>query len=138
MRIGRNPDGRVLRLTPRAATAWRRMQATAQRDGIELIAISAFRSVRRQTQIIRQKLRSGQHIDAILRYVAAPGFSEHHTGRALDIGSPGHTELEADFARTVEFRWLKRHARRFGFHLSYPRGNRHGIGCEPWHWCWRR
>lgn len=138
VRIGRNPDGRVLRLTLRAAAAWRRLQAAAARDSIELIAISAFRSVARQTRIIRAKLATGQSIDDILRYVAAPGFSEHHTGRAIDIGTSGHLELEENFARTAAFRWLKKHARHFGFHLSYPRGNRHGIGYEPWHWCWRR
>jgi D-alanyl-D-alanine carboxypeptidase len=138
IRIGRNPDGRVLRLTPAAARAWRRMHAAAQGDGIELIAISAFRSVRRQTTLVRRKLAAGKSIDDILRYTAAPGFSEHHTGRAIDIGSPGHTELEEDFARTAAFRWLRKHAGKFGFRLSYPRHNRHGIGCEPWHWCWRR
>src|SRR6185295_16465215 len=62
VRIGRNPDGRMLRLTPRTAAAWRRMQTAAARDGIELIAISAFRSVRRQTTIIRAKLAAGQRI----------------------------------------------------------------------------
>lgn len=136
--VGRNPDGRRLRLTPDAARAWRRMRAAAEGDGIELIAISAFRSVRRQTALIRKKLAAGKAIEDILRYMAAPGFSEHHTGRALDIGSPGHTELEEAFAGTAAFRWLSRHARKFGFRLSYPRHNRNGIGYEPWHWCWRR
>jgi len=138
VRIGRSPTGRVLRLTPAAAAAWRRMQAAAARDGVVLIAISGFRSVRRQTTIIREKLATGAPIGAILRLVAAPGFSEHHTGRALDIGSAGHLTLEEDFGRTREFRWLQRHAGRFGFRMSYPRGNPHRIGYEPWHWCWRK
>lgn len=138
VRIGRNPDGRILRLTPGAAAAWRRMQPAAARDGIELIAISGFRSVHRQTRLIRQKLSAGRTIDDILRYMAAPGCSEHHTGRALDIGSPGHVELEENFERTPAFRWLSKHAHKFGFHLSYPRSNPHGIGYEPWHWCWHR
>ncbi|HVT32680.1 MAG TPA: D-alanyl-D-alanine carboxypeptidase family protein, partial [Rhodanobacteraceae bacterium] len=38
--------------------------------------------------------------------------------------------------RSPAFAWLKRHASRFGFRLSYPRRNRHGIAYEPWHWCW--
>ena len=135
--IGRNPDRRIIRLTPRAAAAWRRLQAAAERDGIELLPISGFRSVSRQTRIIRQKLRRGDAIADILRFVAAPGCSEHHTGRALDLGSPGDTTLDERFARTPAFRWLKKHAGKFGFHLSYPRRNPHGIGYEPWHWCWR-
>jgi D-alanyl-D-alanine carboxypeptidase len=138
VRIGRNPDGRILRLTPAAARAWRQMRAAAAADGLELIQISAFRSVQRQTTLIRRKLAAGKSIGEILRYMAAPGFSEHHTGRALDIGSPGHTELEEKFAQTAAFRWLRKHAGTFGFRLSYPRHNRHGIGYEPWHWCWHR
>jgi zinc D-Ala-D-Ala carboxypeptidase len=135
--IGRaKDDGRILRLAPAAAKAWRRMQAAAATDGITLLPLSAYRSVARQTLIIRRKLAAGQRITEILRVSAVPGCSEHHTGRALDLGAPGHLKLEVSFARTREFRWLKGHAARFGFHLSYPRGNRQGIAYEPWHWCY--
>ena len=135
--IGRAADdGRPVRLTPRAATAWRAMQKAAAADGIRLLPLSGYRSVARQAAIIRAKLAAGKTVTAILRLVAAPGHSEHHTGRALDIGSPSNLRLEAGFARTREFRWLFAHARKFGFRLSYPRKNRHGIGYEPWHWCW--
>lgn len=135
--IGRSPSGRRLLLTPRAAAAWRRMRDAAARDHIELIAISGFRSIARQTEIIRAKLAAGEAIADILRRVAAPGYSEHHTGRALDIGGPGHLDLEPDFHRTSAFRWLQRHAGRFGFHLSFPPRNPHRIAYEPWHWCWK-
>jgi D-alanyl-D-alanine carboxypeptidase len=135
--IGRSPAGRLIRLAPRAAAAWRRMQAAAAGDGIELRPISGFRSVARQTTLIRRKLAAGARVENILRFVAAPGCSEHHTGRALDLGTPADLELDELFARTAAFRWLEHNAERFGFHLSYPRGNVHGIGYEPWHWCWR-
>jgi zinc D-Ala-D-Ala carboxypeptidase len=136
--IGRAADdGRSLRLTPNAAQAWRKMQSGAAAVGVTLVPLSAFRSVARQTLIIRRKLARGQQIADILKVSAVPGCSEHHTGRALDLGAPGHLKLEVSFARTPEFRWLRKHAGRFGFHLSYPRGNRQGIAYEPWHWCWR-
>jgi len=136
--IGRaRDDGRILKLTPTAARAWRKMQAAASTAGLTLLPLSAFRSVARQTTIIRRKLARGESIEAILRVSAVPGCSEHHTGRALDLGAPGHLALEVLFARTREFRWLRRHAADFGFHLSYPRNNRQGIAYEPWHWCWR-
>ena len=136
--IGRaRDDGRILRLTPAAAKAWRKMQAAAATAGVSLLPLSAFRSVARQTAIIRRKLARGERIEDILRVSAVPGCSEHHTGRALDLGAPGHLKLEVSFARTREFRWLRRHAKIFGFQLSYPRGNRQGIAYEPWHWCWR-
>jgi D-alanyl-D-alanine carboxypeptidase len=135
--IGRAADDRkILRLTPRAAAAWRRMQTAATAEGITLLPLSAFRSVARQTTIIRRKLARGQAIAAILRVSAVPGCSEHHTGRALDLGAPDHLALEISFSRTPAFRWLTRHAARFGFRLSYPRGNPSGISYEPWHWCW--
>ncbi len=136
--IGRAPDdGKILRLAPRAAAAWKKMRDAAARDGIVLLPLSGFRSVARQTKIIRKKLAAGRELADILRWVAAPGFSEHHTGRALDIGSPEYCELDEHFARTAAFRWLRRRAGGFGFVMSYPRGNRHGIAYEPWHWCWR-
>ena len=130
-------DGKYLRLAPRAAAAWRRMRMAGAKDGVELLPLSGYRSVRRQSQIIRNKLAAGEKIDDILRLVAAPGFSEHHTGRAIDIGDPEDTSVEESFARTRAYRWLRRRASEFGFHLSYPRGNRHRIAYEPWHWCWR-
>ena len=134
--VGRAPDdGKIVRLSPRAAAAWRRMRDAAAKDGITLLPLSGFRSVARQTKIIRGHLAQGRPLADLLRYVAAPGCSEHHTGRALDIGSPDEgAHFEASFDRTKEYRWLKRHAVRFGFRLSYPRNNPHGIGYEPWHW----
>jgi D-alanyl-D-alanine carboxypeptidase len=135
--IGRNSTGRPIKLTPRAAGAWRRLQAAAADAGIALEPLSGFRSVVRQTKNIRRKLAAGEHIEDILRFVAAPGCSEHHTGRALDLGTPEDPEPEERFARTAAFRWLAKNAARFGFCLSYPRGNPHGIGYEPWHWCWQ-
>ncbi len=137
--IGRaSDDGKILRLAPSAARAWRRMEAAAAKDGVTLLPLSAFRSVARQATIIRRKLARGQQIADILRVSALPGCSEHHTGRALDLGAPGHLKLETTFARTPEFRWLQRRAGEFGFRLSYPRHNPHGISYEPWHWCWHR
>jgi len=137
VRVARNPDGRIVRLTPRAAAAWKRMQIAASNDGVALVPVSGFRSVRRQTRNIRRKLSDGIPIGEILRFIAAPGCSEHHTGRALDLGSPDALELTEKFARTAEYRWLRKHAGKFGFRLSYPRRNSHGIGYEPWHWRWQ-
>lgn len=130
-------DGKPIRLTPRAAAAWRRMQAAAATDGLTLLPLSGFRSVARQAAIVRGHLAKGRSLADTLRFVAAPGCSEHHTGRALDLGSPDEAaHFEAAFDRTREFGWLKRRASEFGFTLSYPRHNPHGIGYEPWHWCY--
>jgi D-alanyl-D-alanine carboxypeptidase len=135
--IGRNALGKDVSLSIPAAEAWTRMLAAARVSGIELVAISGFRSIERQTEIVRQKLTAGVAIDVILRTVAAPGYSEHHTGRAVDIGTPGELALTEAFASTPAYRWLQANGPRFGFALSFPRGNPHGIAFEPWHWCFR-
>ena len=131
-------DGQPLRLSPPAARAWRQMAGAAAMEGIQLLPLSGYRSVARQAWLIRKKLAAGDSLSGILRLVAAPGCSEHHTGRAIDIGSPAGDDLAEAFARTPEYRWLSRRAASFGFYLSYPRRNTHGIGYEPWHWCWRK
>src|SRR5215467_6944440 len=89
--------GRKHRLTPAAARAWKRMRAAARRDGIGLAIVSAFRSFERQVAIIRRKIAQGQGIRRILAYSAPPGYSEHHTGCAVDVGTEGCDELEEIF-----------------------------------------
>lgn len=135
--IGLDTQGREQSLAPRAARAWTRMREAAARDGVELQIVSAFRSIEYQLGILKRKLDRGQTMEQILRVSAAPGYSEHHSGRALDITTSGFVALEEEFESSSAFAWLKKNARRFGFHLSYPRGNRHGIAFEPWHWCWK-
>jgi D-alanyl-D-alanine carboxypeptidase len=134
--VGISDEGRPIRLVRMAAEAWALMRLAAMRDDVELFPLSGFRSIARQTEIFRHKLAGGEAMEEILRHVAAPGFSEHHTGRALDIGSPEHTDLDEAFAETGAFHWLEANAAHFGFTLSYPRSNPHGITYEPWHWCW--
>jgi D-alanyl-D-alanine carboxypeptidase len=130
-------DGRQHRLVPPAAQAWGRLKEAAQADGVEIRIVSAFRSVERQAEIVRGKLARGQSIDQILSVSAPPGYSEHHTGRAVDVTTEGVRPLEVEFEGTAAFAWLTRHAERFGFFLSYPRRNRYGYAYEPWHWCFK-
>jgi D-alanyl-D-alanine carboxypeptidase len=135
--IATHAQGREVRLAPAAAAAWRRMRSAAESAGVLLLPVSGFRSVSRQDEIIREKLAAGQPLEAILRVMAAPGYSEHHTGNAIDIAEPGQPPLEESFERTAAFRWLDANAPSYGFHLSYPRGNIHGFVYEPWHWCFK-
>ena len=131
-------DGRQFMLTPEAAQAWKDMAAAAARDGVALRLASAFRSLERQVEILRGKLDEGVSLEEILRESAPPGYSEHHTGRAVDITTPGSEALVEDFEKTEAFRWLQRRAHEFGFSLSFPRGNRFGYAYEPWHWFYQR
>ena len=117
-----------------AAHGWSQLQASALRDGIALDAISGYRSHDYQLGIFDRKRARGHSVDEILTVNAAPGYSEHHSGLALDIGAPGEPPAEESFERTAAFSWLGDHAADHGFHMSYPRGNPHGIVYEPWHW----
>jgi D-alanyl-D-alanine carboxypeptidase len=126
--------GRMQRLAPATARAWRQMKAAALTDGIELLLVSGFRSVRYQVDLIRNKLAAGQDIESILKVNAAPGFSEHHTGKAIDIATPGTRPLTEEFESSTAFGWLTRNARRFDFAMPYVRGNTFGFTYEPWHW----
>ena len=131
---GRDRYRRPLWLRAVAARSWRAMQAAARADGVALEAISGYRSHDYQWGIFRRKLARGQSVEQILTVNAAPGFSEHHGGLALDISTPGEPAAEESFEETPAFAWLQGHAADFGFSMSYPRGNPHGIVYEPWHW----
>ena len=128
---------RPLWLGADAARAWSRMRDSASRDDVLLEAISGYRSHAYQLGIFERKRARGLGIADILAVNAAPGYSEHHSGRALDIGTPGEPAAEESFEGTAAFSWLAANAAGFGFTMSYPRDNPHGIVYEPWHWCWQ-
>jgi len=134
---GRDRYRRALWLTHAAARAWQRMREAAVHNGIALDAISGYRSHDYQLGIFERKRARGLGMADILAVNAAPGYSEHHGGNALDIGTPGEPPAEESFERTAAFAWLQGHAGAFGFHMSYLRDNPHGIVYEPWHWCFR-
>ena len=129
-------DGREHHLVPAAEQAWRKMSAAAKAEGASMQIVSAFRSVERQTEIVLRKLEEGLTLDEILCVSAPPGYSEHHTGRAIDVNAQG-LPLTAEFEKTTAFQWLVMNADRFGFVMSYPRENRFGYLYEPWHWFFR-
>ena len=125
---------RPLRLTPTTFSSWRRMKERALDEAIVLQVISAYRSIDYQCDLISRKMKNGLHIDDILKVNAIPGYSEHHTGRALDLTTPDYEPLHESFESSEAFNWLRDNAAQFGFRLSYPRGNNAGIDYEPWHW----
>jgi D-alanyl-D-alanine carboxypeptidase len=131
---GKDIYGRPLRLDAGAAAALEAMTIAAARESVVLQAVSGFRSVRYQRGLLRAKLDHGMSIDAALRINAAPGYSEHHTGCAVDLTTPGYPPADARFANSPAYRWLLAHAADYGFRMSYPPGNPQGIDYEPWHW----
>lgn len=124
-------------LHPAARKAWNRMKKSALEDRIDLQIISAYRSLDYQKQLINNKLDKRVDIKDILNVNTLPGFSEHHTGCAIDIGSVDEPVLEEAFDQSNAFKWLTENAKNFGFKMTYPKGNTTGICYEPWHWCYK-
>ena len=126
---------RPQRLTAEAFSAWTAMKSAAASEGVTLFLISAFRGLDYQRGLIEKKLSDGWTLEEILQVNAAPGYSEHHTGRAIDLGTPNCDALIENFENTAAFQWLTTNANTFKFFMSYPRVNTCGIQYEPWHWC---
>lgn len=128
-------EGKPFILQKRAAQAFREMQIAAFDDKITIKPYSGFRSYLYQKNLIQKHLQKGRPLENILSHIAIPGFSEHHTGRAVDIYADDHSTLEEAFEQTLAYQWLTKNASQFNFKLSYPRDNQTGIIFEPWHWC---
>jgi D-alanyl-D-alanine carboxypeptidase len=120
-----------------AAAALQDLQASAAADGVDIRVLSAFRPIALQKQIFFE-VKSERNQSAIerARVSAPPGFSEHSTGYAMDLGDGRRPDsnLSASFEDTQAFAWLRANANRFHFELSFPKGNRQGVSYEPWHW----
>ncbi len=120
-----------------AANRFLAMQAAAKADGIDLTVLSAFRTTTDQQALFFEvKAERGQVATERAEVSAPPGYSEHHTGYAIDLGDANEpeTDLSVDFERTEAFAWLEANAAYFSFELSFPLNNEQGIAYEPWHW----
>jgi D-alanyl-D-alanine carboxypeptidase len=126
-----------LALRREAAEALEAMQRAAAADGVELRVLSAYRPTALQKSLFFDvKADRNQDARTRARVSAPPGFSEHSTGYAVDLGDARlpATDLSPQFEQTPAFRWLAANANRYHFTLSFPRGNRQGVSYEPWHW----
>ena len=126
--------GRVQLMSSRTLFCWQKLKRAAKKDDIELQLVSAFRSIDYQYNLIMKKLENGEDLLTILKVNAIPGFSEHHTGNAIDLNTAGCTPLSEEFELTPAFEWLQRNAKTYQFSMSFPRHNNKGMIYEPWHW----
>ena len=127
----------MVRLKPEAAQKVEAMIADAKAAGVRLDVISGFRSLEDQRYLFFDlKAERGQTTQTRAEVSAPPGYSEHHTGYAIDFidGTQPATDLEVSFEGTPAFRWLEENAAFYGFELSFPEGNEQNVTYEPWHW----
>jgi D-alanyl-D-alanine carboxypeptidase len=123
--------GRELRAE--AAQAMTDMFAAAAAEGLTLSVQSAYRSYAYQVDTFRNQVARFGQAQAEIQ-VARPGYSEHQTGLAADIGGGG-CDIESCFATTAEGRWVAANGPRFGYVVRYPDGAQDvtGYKYEPWH-----
>lgn len=129
-------DGSI-KLRKAAAEKFREMEAAAQADGVTLVPLSGFRSLDDQQHLFFDvKAERGQEARKRAEVSAPPGYSEHHTGYALDIGDADApaTNVSPTFENTAAFKWLEQNAAFYSFELSFPKDNPQGVSYEPWHW----
>lgn len=124
-------------LRPDAAAALEAMRRHAAADGVDLVVLSSFRSLSLQRQLFFDVMAERNQSSRERAQVSAPpGFSEHSTGYAVDLGdgrAPG-TNVSVRFEGTAAYRWLRDNAARYHFALSFPAHNAQGVSYEPWHW----
>lgn len=122
-------------LRAEAAGAYTAMVADAAAEGVAVSPVSGFRSREEQSRLHASYVESyGQESADSLS--ARPGYSEHETGLALDIGNPdGMCALERCFEGTAAGSWAASNAHRYGFLIRYPAAAEHitGYAYEPWH-----
>jgi len=128
---------RRIQMRGAAAKQFKAMVVAARANGVSLTPISGFRSVKDQEQLFFD-VKSARNQSAAQRAAvsAPPGYSEHHTGYAVDIGdgTVPATDLNPNFDKTQAYEWLNTNAARFSFEMSFPKDNPQGVSYEPWHW----
>ena len=114
-----------------AVVAFKNMYEAAKKEGLGLVINSSYRSYQDQENICNTfKDLYGEGY--VTKYVALPGFSEHQTGLAFDIGSTSSKV----FAESKEYEWMKENAYKYGFILRFTKANAYitGFRSEPWHY----
>ena len=113
-----------------------RMKDEAKKEGVYLVFLSGYRSINLQNEIFYSlKSLRNQVASQRARVSAPPGYSEHSTGFAIDIGDAMNrdTDFEIEFENTNAFKWLKINAAKYHFKISFDKNNTY-IDYEPWHW----
>ena len=141
-----NSVGNEVEVEVKAYAAYERLKADLEEnDGIYLELDSARRSVAEQQEIMDSFIEK-YGADYAAKTVAQPGYSEHHTGLALDLyfkvkGEDG-TFTDVYYNEDMEKEeylgvWEKIHEKLadYGFILRYLKGEEHitGYRYEPWH-----
>ena len=119
-----------------AGKALMQMIYAAREEGIWIIPVSGFRTIEQQQQLFQNQIKRLGSAQEAAKVSAPAGYSEHHTGFAVDLtdGRFPKQDIKLQFETTDAYRWLTRHAKEFGFEISFKQNNSQGVSFEPWHW----
>ena len=128
----------VFKVEKKALAAFRAMQADLEKDGIIILLDSTYRPVARQEELWKE-FEEEYGLEYTQKYVAVPGYSEHHTALAIDVCLIKDGVIINDndqmIAEKEIFAEIHKRLADFGFILRYPEGKEDvtGYGFEPWH-----
>jgi D-alanyl-D-alanine carboxypeptidase len=128
-------SGEASLLNSTTAAAAEKLFAAATSAGVTLTLASGYRSFQTQTATYNGYASTRGQASADTAS-ARPGFSEHQTGWAFDIGDGGGAcSFEPCFADQPAAVWAKANAYKFGFVVRYPwmLNEVTGYYYEPWH-----
>lgn len=149
---GVNSNGEE-KLDSRIADSYKQMAAAAEAAGHPLVVVSAYRSIQYQEQVFNSTVTRNMSQDNLSKEAATeetkktvtePGYSEHHTGLAVDVvdedwynhyDESASEVLDAAYGKQPGAKWLAENADKYGFIVRYPDGDEKitGITYEPWH-----
>ena len=133
-----NSVGDDVEVEKKACDAYLQLKAELEKEGVHVDLDSARRSVADQQRIM-DEFTEEYGADYAKKTVATPGYSEHHTGLALDLYLiiDGKDVVENEDMMQYPQVWETIHAKLadYGFILRYLDGREHitGYGYEPWH-----
>ena len=132
-----NKDNNKVLLEKEAFYYYEQLKEYLKTIGIEIAINEAYRSIEDQEKIV-EEFKSIYDEEKLYKKVAVPGYSEHHTGLAIDIGlifDKREEEEENIKIRESLYQEMHKHLSKFGFILRYPKGKEEitGYSYEPWH-----
>ena len=122
-------------LNATTAKALEELVSGAKANGVDLMLVSGYRSYNFQEDLFDYYVRTDGRVKAE-QQSARPGYSEHQTGWAADVGAVSRTcEIEICFGDTPEGTWVAANAHTYGFIIRYPKDQTPTTGYEyePWH-----
>ena len=122
-----------MQLVHEAKEAFETLSEEAKKEGMNIIAMSSYRSYEYQVDLYNRYVETDGK-EAADTYSARAGYSEHQTGLAVDVYNK---ELPyTSFEQTEEFTWMQENAYKYGFILRFPKDkvNITGYQYESWHY----